>query len=178
MEHRRDTITARFLRAVAPCGAALAATILMTWPLASDLGHLGRTSNSGDARFSVWTVAWVAHALVSDPSNLFDANIYHPHRNTLAYSEANIVAGVLAAPAFWLSGNAELAHNVVVIFAFAATAVAMWLLVRHLTGDGAAGATSAVLFGFCPYLFSHTTHIQLLMAAGLPLSMLMLHRLI
>ena len=178
MEHRRDTIMRRVLRTLALCGAALAATILMTWPLASDLAHLGRTANSGDARFSVWTVAWVAHALLTDPSNLFDANIYHPHRLTLAYSEANLVAGVIAAPTFGLTGNAELAHNLVVVIAFTVAAIAMWLLARRLTGDGAAAATSALLFAFCPYLFSHTTHIQLLMVAGLPLSLLMLHRLV
>jgi hypothetical protein len=53
----------------------------------------------------------------------------------------------------------------------------MWLFARRLTGDGWAAATSAVLFAFCPFLFSHTAHIQLLMAAGLPLSLLMIHRL-
>jgi len=178
MEHRRDSIMRRVLPTLASCGAALAATILMTWPLASDLAHLGRTANSGDARFSVWTVAWVAHALLTDPSNLFDANIYHPHRLTLAYSEANLVAGLIAAPPFWLTGNAELAHNLVVVIAFTASIITMWLLARRLTGDGAAAAVAALLFAFCPYLFSHTTHIQLLMVAGLPLSLLMLHRLV
>ena len=43
--------------------AALAAAIVMTWPLAPGLDRLGRTANSGDARVSVWNVAWVAHAL-------------------------------------------------------------------------------------------------------------------
>jgi hypothetical protein len=178
MEHRRDTITPRAVRGLALCGAALVATVVMTWPLATDLAHLGRTSNSGDARFSVWTVAWVAHALLTDPSNLFDANIYHPHRLTLAYSEANIVAGVLATPTFWLTGNAELAHNLVVLIAFAATVVTTWLLARRLTRDTGAAAASALLFAFSPYFFSHTTHIQLLMVAGLPLSLLALQRLV
>ena len=158
MEHRRDTIMRRVLRALALCGAALAAPILMTWPLASDIAHLGRTANSGDARFSVWTVAWVAHALLTDPSNLFDANIYHPHRLTLAYSEANLVAGVIAAPTFGLTGNAELAHNLVVVIAFTVAAIATWLLARRLTGDGAAAATSALLSPSARTLLPHDPH--------------------
>ena len=93
---------------------ALAAAIVMTWPLAPGLDRLGRTANSGDARVSVWNVAWVAHALLADPADLFDANIFHPHRNTLAFSEANLVAGVIALPAWWLTRNPDTAHNVVV----------------------------------------------------------------
>src|SRR6476661_2683192 len=98
MERRRDTIRARGVRAAVLCVLALAASVVMTWPLASGLNRLGRTANSGDARVSVWNVAWVAHALLTDPADLFDANIFHPHRNTLAYSEANIVAGAAAVP--------------------------------------------------------------------------------
>jgi hypothetical protein len=47
-----------------------------------------------------------------------------------------------------------------------------------LTGDAAAAVTSAVLFAFCPYVFAHTAHIQLLMTAGIPLSLLAFHRLV
>src|SRR4029453_3173262 len=59
--------------------AALSVAILMTWPPPPGLGPLGRTPNSGDARFSVWNVAWVAHALTTNPADVFNANIYHPH---------------------------------------------------------------------------------------------------
>jgi hypothetical protein len=158
--------------------AAVAASILMTWPLAAGMGHLGRTQNSGDARFAVWNVAWVAHALITDPADLYDANIFYPHRRALAFSEANIGAGVLAVPVWAATHNPFAAHNSVVLFGFSASVVFTWLLVRRLSGDGGAAATSAVLFAFCPYLFAHTAHIQLLMAAGIPLSLLAFHRLV
>jgi hypothetical protein len=162
---------------LALCGCAIAASIVMTWPLITGMDRLGRTANSADARMSVWNVAWVAHAILTDPTNIFDTNIYYPHTNTLAYSEANLVAGALAIPAWWLSGNANTAHNVVVLFAFAAAVVTMWLFARRMTGDPWASATAAVIFAFCPFVFSHTPHIQLLLTAGMPLSLLMLHRL-
>jgi hypothetical protein len=166
------------LRTLLVWTAAFTLTIVMTWPLATGLGSLGRTRSSGDARFAVWNVAWVAHALVTAPDRLFDANIFHPHRRTLAYSEANIGAGLLAVPVWLLTRNPYAAHNSVVLFAFTSAAVLTWLLVRRLTADPIAAMTSAVLFAFCPYIFSHTAHIQLLMSAGLPLTMLMMHRLV
>jgi hypothetical protein len=164
-------------RAILIVGAAFAAAVIMTWPLASDIGRLGRTENSGDARFSVWNVAWVAHALTTSPRDLYDANIFYPHRRTLAFSEANIGAGALAVPAWAATRNPFAAHNSVVLVAFTLSFVFMWLLVRRLTGDDAAAVTSAILFAFCPYVFAHTAHIQLLMTAGIPLSLLAFHRL-
>ena len=174
----RPRQTGRVVRALTLCAAALAASVLMTWPLATDIGHLARTPNSGDARFAVWNVAWVAHALTTNPSALYDANIFYPHRNALAFSEANIGAGTIAIPAWLATGNAIAAHNVVVFVAFSASVVFTWLLVRRLTGDGGAAATAAVLFAFCPYVFSHTAHIQLLMVGGIPMCLLAFHRLV
>jgi hypothetical protein len=159
-------------------GAAVVAAVVMTWPLVTGLGHLGRTQNSGDARFAVWNVAWVAHALSTDPSELFDANIYFPHRHALAFSEANIGAGVLALPIWIATRNPFTTFNLVVLFTFAASIVTMWLLAWRLTQDAGAAATAAVLFAFTPYVFSHIAHIQLLMVAGIPLCLLMLHRLV
>jgi hypothetical protein len=157
-------------------GAALA--ILMTWPLATGLGHLGRTlGTDADGQYSIWNVSWVARTLVADPFALFDANIFYPHRRTLAYSEANLVAGALGVPVYRLTRNPFLTLNVVLLFAFASAYVAAYLFLRHLTGDRRAAAVGAILYAFCPYALSHLSHIQLLMTGGIPLSLLMLHRL-
>ena len=51
-----------------------------------------------------------------------------------------------------------------------------YYLVRYLTADRRAAAVAGVCFGFCPYVFARTPHIQLLMTAGLPFSMLAFHR--
>jgi hypothetical protein len=50
------------------------------------LGSLSRVDNA-DGQFGIWNVAWVARTLVVDPLHVFDANIFYPHRGTLAYSE-------------------------------------------------------------------------------------------
>jgi hypothetical protein len=176
MDGGRLTIAARARGAAVACGAALLLAVVMTWPLARGLDRLGRTSTM-DGLYSIWNVAWVAHAIVSDPSDLFNANIFYPHRGTLAYSESNVVAGIVAVPAWLVTHNAYAAHNTALLFAFASTLLGTWLLARHVTGNSAAAAAAAVLFAFCPFFYSHSAHIQLLMAGGIPLSMLMLHRL-
>lgn len=155
---------------------ALALAVAMTWPLAARIGSAGRL-DTDDGRFSVWNVAWVARALVLHPLSVYDANIFYPRRSTLAYSEANLGAGALAVPAYWASGgNPYFAHNVVFLLSFVLSQIGMYALVRHLTGRRAAALVSAVAFAFCPYVFSHLPHIQLLMTAGLPLALLAMHR--
>jgi hypothetical protein len=157
--------------------AGLALALLLTWPLATDLGGLGRTHpNDADGQFAIWNVAWVARTLVADPLRLFDANIYHPHKRTLAYSEANILTGTIGLPVFWLTGNPWLTLNAVMLFGFASAYAAAYFLMRHVTGSRPAAAVAAVLYAFCPYVFSHLSHIQLLMTGGVPLALLLLHK--
>jgi hypothetical protein len=157
--------------------AAAVLTACLTYPIAFNMGRVGRVDN-GDGQFSIWNVAWVARTLVADPRHLFDANIFYPHTGTLAYSEANLAAGVLAVPVYWATRNPYAAHNSAVLLAFLLTAVGTYYLVRHLTHDRRGAAVAAVCFAFCPFVFAHLPHIQLLMTAGLPFTMLAFHRLI
>jgi hypothetical protein len=173
MDYRSDL---RVREAAAVWVAGLALAVLMTWPLAAGLGRLGRTTGA-DGQFSLWNVAWVARTLVVNPTGLFDANIFYPHKTTLAYSEANLLEGVIGVPIWWATRNPYATLNVIVLLAFAASFVCTYFLARHLTGSRPGAALAGVLYAYCPYVFAHTPHIQLLATAGLPLSMLMLHRL-
>src|ERR1700674_1107617 len=153
-----------------------ASTLALMHQVAFHLGTVARIDN-GDGQFSIWNVAWVARTLVVDPLHVFDANIFYPHRGTLAYSESNLGAGVLAVPVYWATRNPYAAHNFVFLLAFVLSATGMYFLVRRLTGTRSAAAVSAICFAFCPYVFAHTSHIQLEMDAGLPFVMLAFHRL-
>jgi hypothetical protein len=156
--------------------ASAALTAALTYPIAFRLGHVGRVDN-GDGKLSIWNVAWVARTLPTDPWHVFDANIFYPHRGTLAYSENNLGAGALAVPVYWATHNPYAALNAALLVAFVLSATGMFYLVRYLTGDRRAAAVSAIAFAFCPFVFAHTAHIQLLMTAGLPFTMLAFQRL-
>lgn len=156
---------------------AVLLTIALTYPLAFRFDHVGRV-DSGDGQLSIWNVAWVARTLIVDPRHVYDANIFFPHRRTLAYSENNLGAGVLAIPAYWITKNAFAAHNSVFLLSFVLSFAAMYALAKHLTGNRLASLVAATMFAYCPYIFARTAHIQLMMTAGLPLSLHALHRLV
>jgi hypothetical protein len=176
MQDRPGTIAlAREILVVSLAGLVLA--IFMTWPLAAGLGSQGRTQSvDADGQYSIWNIAWVSRTLIADPRHLFDANIFYPHRTTLAYSEANLLPGALGVPVYWLTRNPWLTTNVVMLVAFASAFGCAYFFLRHLSGDRRAAAAGAILYAFCPYVFSHLSHIQLLFTGGIPLSMLMVHR--
>ena len=154
--------------------AALVAAV-MSWPLIARPGTVAR-ANTNDGRFSLWNVAWVAHAMLDRQARVFDANIFYPHRGTLAYSEANLVAGAMAVPVYAATQDPIASHNVVVFLALVLAFLATWALTRRLTDSGAAGLLAGTAFASCTYVSAHTAHIQLLMIFVLPLALLALHR--
>jgi hypothetical protein len=108
---------------------------------------------------------------------VFDANIFYPHRGTLAFSENNLGAGLLALPVYWATRNPYAACNFVILLGFTLSAIATYYLVRYQTDDRRAAALSAICFAYCPYAFAHAPQIQLELTAGLPLTLLAFHRL-
>ena len=154
--------------------AGFVLTTALTYPLVPGAAHLGRV-NTDDGRLSIWNVAWVAEALLTDPAHLYDANIFYPAQHALAFSEANIAAGVLGLPAWALTGNPYLAHNFAAIVAFVASFAGMYYLARYLTGvpRGSSGLGGAVRV-LPVHLRPHRPH-QLLMTGGLPFAMLAFH---
>jgi hypothetical protein len=161
---------------VCVAGVALLLTLVFTWPMAARFGSAARL-DSDDGRFSIWNVAWVAHALTSRPADLWNANIFYPSPGALAFSEANLVAGALAVPVWLLTRNPVASMNFVIMLSFVLAAVCMYALARQLHASRAGAALAALLFTFNSYVFAHLTHIQLLMTFGIPLSLLCLHRL-
>jgi len=157
--------------------AATLLTVVATYPVAFHISQLGRI-NTDDGRWSIWVVAWVAHSLSTDPLNVFQANIFYPHRYALAFSEANIGAGFLGLPVWVATKNPYLTHNVVFLSTFVIAFAGAYYLVRYLTGSRSAAVVAAMLYGFCPFIFARTAHIQLLFIGMLPFSMLAFHRLV
>jgi hypothetical protein len=155
--------------------AAIALTVYFTWPVTLNPAGMGRL-RLGDGQFSVWNVAWVAHAIITPGEKLFDANIFHPHRSTLAYSEPNIGAGLLAVPAYYFTRNPHAAHNSAMLIGLTGTVIGMYLLVRRLTGSREAALVATIVFSFCPFFFARTAHIQLMMMWPLPFALLAFHR--
>lgn len=170
-------MSARGRRFVGLLLLSLGLAVTLTYPIAFRLDRVGRLS-TGDGRWSIWCVTWVAHALTTSPGTLFNANIFYPHRNTLAYSENNLVAGVLGIPAWLATHNAYATHNTAMLAGFVLAFLSAYGLARHLSGDTGLSIVAAIAFAYCPFVFARTAHIQLMMTFGIPLALLAMHRLV
>ena len=139
--------------------AALAT--LHTWPLATDPAHLTRLDND-DTAFNTWVVAWVAHQVVSDPLNLFQAPIFHPAPDALAFSEHIFVPTMMGAPLLWAGMSPVLVYNVLVWLGLALSGFAMCVVIHRWTGSSVAGIVAGCLYAFNAHLLTRYPHLQAL----------------
>ena len=88
--------------------SALAVCILLavlhTWPLVLHPGRYSRNDNA-DTQLNEWILAWVEHQLPRAPLHLFEANIFYPAHDSLAFSEPLIVPALIGAPLAWSGGS-------------------------------------------------------------------------
>ena len=171
------SFTGRWREFLAVFGAGTVLAAALTFPFVTQLDRVARWENS-DGQWSIWNVSWVARTVITDPANLFNANIFYPHQQTLAFSENNLAAGVVAVPVYWATRNPYLTLNAVFLASLVFSFAGAYYLVRHLTGDRRAALVSGICFAFCPYVFARTSHIQLLITGGLPFALLAFHRLV
>jgi len=148
-----------------------------TWPLILRPGLYSRNDNA-DTQLNEWILAWVAHQLPRDPAHLFEANIFYPAHDALAFSEPLIVPALLGAPLAWAGASPVLVYNLVVLAGYALTAFAMFVLVEGWTGSFLAGLLAGSLFAFNTHTLTRFAHVQGIHIYGLPLALLAIDRLI
>ena len=155
----------------------VALAVVHTWPLASDPAHLSRNEN-GDTLLNTWIVAWVIHQAPRAPLQLFNANIFYPEPNTLAYSEALLVQSAMGAPLVWAGASPVLTYNILLIAGFALTGWAACLVLVRWTGDWWAGLAGGIVFGFNAHTLTRMPHMQALHVEFLPFALLAFDRLL
>lgn len=128
-----------------------------------------------DTHLFLWTLGWDAHAFITNPLGIFDANIYYPLPNTLAYSENLIGSALIAAPVIWLTGDTVLAMNLVALSSCVLCGLGAYLLARKL-GIGVLGAViSGIIFAFAPARFFRMSQIHLTAMQWIPFALAYLH---
>ena len=155
-------------RRLAQLAVFCALATLHTWPLARDPAHLSRLDND-DTAFNTWVVAWVAHQLPRDPAHLFDAPIFYPAPDALAFSEHMIVPAVMGAPLQWAGASPVLVYNLLVWAGFALSGFAMAVLIDRWTGSAFAGIVAGCLYAFNAQQLTRFPHLQALHLEFFPL---------
>jgi hypothetical protein len=146
----------------------------MSWPLVRDLVHTGPLYRP-DGRLNAWILAWVGHALWTDPIHVFQAPSFHPLPDSLAHSESLLLPAALAAP-FQVLGGAVLAYNLVFLASLMASGLGVYLLVRRGGGGRLAAFAGGAFFAAGPHRWTRLPHIQAQVTAFLPFALLALDR--
>ncbi|HUE29785.1 MAG TPA: hypothetical protein VMR79_02865 [Verrucomicrobiae bacterium] len=165
--------------------AALAATLLFAaatpwvlrpWFVARDALPRAAGPMSGmfdaDLYLNVWILGWMAHAMLTDPTHLFDGNIYYPARNTIAGSENMLAHLPVTVPALAATGNVLVALKAMALESFVLAGLAMFLLVHHHTRDAGAALLAGAAYTFAPWRVHALPQPQYLGTQYLPLALL------
>lgn len=143
-------------------------TVLLTWPLASQLHII----DPGDSAFFAWVMGWEAHALRTGPARLPHANIFHPLRYTLGMDEPVLGTTLLALPLLPFTDDAVFLFNLVRLLTFILSGLTTYWLARELgCGEGPALFAGAA-FAFSPIRTDQIAHLSTLGTQWLPLLLL------
>jgi hypothetical protein len=155
-------------------GVFTALTLVLTYPLSI---HPGSTSlgSDPDVHTFTWTLAWDAHALVTAPWSIFDANIFYPYDRTLAFSENLIGSAIFSAPLWWLTGNAVLAMNAAALLSVVLCGLGAYVLARQIGLSKGAALVAGLVFAFSPARFFRFQQLHLTAIQWMPFTLAFLH---
>jgi hypothetical protein len=160
--------------AFASVAAYVALLAVMSWPLVGDLAGAGPVDRP-DGRLNAWILSWDAHALLREPARLFQAPIFHPLPDALAFSENLLLLAVVGAP-FLLAGEPVLAYNLVLLFCLVLSGLGAQLLVRRTSGDRLAAWVGGACFAAGAYRWTRLAHLHAEATLLLPFALLALDR--
>lgn len=149
------------------------ATLIVTWPVAEDpFNYIA--GDVADPVLNAWVLGWGAEALRT-LQNVWNAPIFFPYENTLAYSEHLIGVAWPLAPVMWVTKSPVFMYNVAFLLSFVLAGSGMYLLTRTLTGRRDAALVAGCAFAFCQYRWIQVSHLQVLMWGWLPVSVWAVH---
>lgn len=151
-----------------------ACTLLLAYPLVLNVRSSAMPGDP-DTDLFMWTLAWNTHALFTSPLSLFDANIYHPHPLTLAFSESLLGSTIFAAPILWMTGDHILALNITELLSIALSGLGAFVLGRRLGLTPLAALICGMVFAFSPGRFFRIGQMHLTTIQWIPFCLAYLH---
>src|SRR3954454_8117596 len=153
---------------------AVGLALVMHWPLPL---HIGRDvpRDLGDPLPQAWQVAWDGHALAHQPLDFFQANVFWPLKNSLAFSDA-----LVGYAPFGLIGSgphaAGVRYDLLFLFAYALAFFGAYLLARELRAGRAGAFVAGAAFAYAPWRLEQDGHLHVVSSGGIPLALALLVR--
>jgi len=142
-------------------------TIAFTWPLCLGLTR-DVPGDLGDPLLNAWILAWDGSHL---GRGVWNANIFHPHPLSLAYSEHLLPQALTILPVQLAARNLILSYNLVFLSTFVLSGMGMFLLVRDITGSRTAAFVAGIAYAFAPYRVTSIPHLQVLSSQWMPFTL-------
>lgn len=183
LTYRLGTRERRFVSrsSIAVALSYLIGFVVLAWPWLRAMDRAIPTGpplvSAGDGQVFTWTLAWVSHALQTDPSHLFDANLFYPAPGQLTGGEHFLSSQVVFAPLFWMSSNALWSAS---LLAWLSYPLAAWAMERLLRAYGCRATTAwtvGLLFALGPLRVPANLHVVQYLNVYLPLGALAVLRL-
>lgn len=161
-------------------GFFLALTVVVSWPLATDLGHtLPVAANPwlrADIDLLVWILAWTSRAIITAPLEIFEATVFHPAPLALTASENLIGLTPISTPALLASGNPIFTYNFTLLSVTFLTAFTAYWAVREYEDSLLAGLLAGSLLAFDPHLIHQWARLHESAVSLFPLVFLLAFR--
>jgi hypothetical protein len=136
-------------------------SIVSTLPLALDpFGNFLGSHADNDMKFNLWVIFWGYHAMLHQPLELHQANIFYPEPNTFVYSDIELSHSLLMAPFIALTYHPEFIYNMLVFLSLVIGGVGWYLFAYRLTGLHSGSIAAAIIIQFCAARFGRITQIQ------------------
>jgi hypothetical protein len=142
-------------------------TLLMTWPWALRLRDA--IPDPGDPYVHAYFLWWDYHQTFHDPLHLFEATMFYPYHQTLAFSENDYGIALLFFPFFALGLRPLTVYILATLFGFAFTAYGAFRLARTLDLSNGAAWVAGIVFAFVPYRFNQLSHLPIIFTGWVPL---------
>lgn len=169
---------ATLLGHLAAAAVAIAAAILLTWPLTlTAANHVLAAIYGWDAFTNAMILGGhVDAALGRAPLSLYDNYFFAPIPESIVFNENLFGLALIYAPLYLVVGNPLWAYNVTLLTSLVLCVFFTYLLVRRLTGSGYAGVVAGIAFAFSPYVLFEIGRIQLVATQWIPACFLLLHQ--
>ena len=144
----------------------------ITYPLIFNLGLL--TTGYGDELLIAWNHNWNIYNFSNNLANIFQANIYFPYNNSLAFSDAYFTNSILALMPVMILNSPIAANNFTIIISLTLVGFFTYFLSFMITKERLLSILSGILVIFCPAYLSSLVHIQIIAVYFVILSIIFL----
>jgi hypothetical protein len=157
-----------------PWAAAVTAYTLLTLIYLRPIWRVGGDClpfTHDDPLFNLYVLKWSAHQIRLGFPDLWNANLFHPTRGALTLSDH--LLGPAAQLALFLSivPNAIAGYNFLFFTSFVATALAVCWVCHRAGLSWPAALLAGWMYTFSSFRLSQMTHLQLLIAQWIPLTL-------